>query len=315
MSALALCLAVLSAASPSEGPVSPAVQQAVETRLARLAVEMVPGSLERAPGPDSSPYRFFTYQDARAAQRRGVAVSDAGEVAVAGDPESLGRFFAGSKFFARHGPADALEVWRLLAQAAPLLDLAAIQALPEDEKKAVYPVRREEREGGVRVTGFVRQGEEIFRVQLEAMPGRAEVQLKALGELLGRDEIDEAARALHSADEIVRAAAAFELAEKKAPRAFEALVAALEDRSSNVRATVADSLLRQVKLDESRKAAAHAALQKALAREEDPAAKEALTQAVAASAPPAPEKKAPAQQAPSAGSGGPQRPSKQNKGK
>lgn len=303
MSAFALTFAVFCAAVPAEGPVAAPVQQAVEARLARLAIEMVPGSLERATGPDCSPYRFFTYQDARAAQTRGVAVSDAGEVAVAGDPESLGRFFAASRFFERHGPADALEAWRLLAQAAPVLDLAAIQALAEDEKKAVFPARREEREGGARVTGFVRQGEEIFRVQLDVTPAKAVVELKALGELLGRDEIDEAVRALKSADEIVRAAAAFELAGKRDPRAFDALVAALSDRSSNVRSTVADALQRQAKLDESRRAAAYAACQKALAKEEDAATKEALTAAVADLKPAEPERKAPAK-----GSGGPLRP-------
>ena len=41
---------------------------------------------------------------------------------------------------------------------------------------------------------------------------RAEVELKPMGELLGRDEIDEAVLALRSPDEIVRAAAALERA-------------------------------------------------------------------------------------------------------
>ncbi|MGC4116324.1 MAG: HEAT repeat domain-containing protein [Myxococcales bacterium] len=295
MPALSLLLTLLAAAgaAPAEGPVAAPVQQAVEAKLARLAVEMVPGSLERAAGPDSSPYRFFTFKDARAQQTRGVAVSDSGEVAVAGDPESFGRFFAASKFFDRHGPADALEVWRILNQAAPILDLAAIQALPEDEKKAVFPARREEKAAGAgaQVSGFVRQGEEIFRVQLDVSPTRAEVKLKALSELLGRDEVDEAIRALRSPDEIVRAAAAFELAEKKAPKAFEALVGALEDRSGNVRTTVVDALQRQVKLDESHRAAAYSACQKALVKEEDPATKEVLAAAVAAWKPAEPDKK------------------------
>ena len=105
---------------------------------------------------------------------------------------------------------------RLLAQAAPILDLQAIQALPEEEKQAVFPARLEEREGGgARVSGFVRQGEEVFRVRLDVTAARAEVELKPMGELLGRDEIDEAVLALRSPDEIVRAAAALELAEKK----------------------------------------------------------------------------------------------------
>ena len=286
MHGLALCLAVL-AATP-DGPVAPAVQQAVEARLARLAVEMVPGSLERAAGPECPPYRLFTYRDARAAQARGVAVSDAGEVAVSGDPASLGRFFADTRFFERHGPADALEIWRVLAQAAPLLDLAAIQALPEEDKKSVFPARREEREGGARVTGFVRQGEELFRVRLDVASGRAEVEMKPLAELQGHDEIDQAVRALRSADEIVRAAAAFELAGKQDPRAFAAVAGALEDRSANVRATVVAALVRQVAMDAARKPDAFAAVQKALAKEQDPAAKDALTEAAAALAPPKP---------------------------
>lgn len=285
----AAAIALFSAALAAE-PVAGPVQQAIQGKLARMAVEVVPGSIERATGPDSAPYRFFTYRDAQAGKVRGVAVSEAGEVSIANDPPSLGRFFAASKFFDRHGPADALEVYRILAQTEPVLDLDAIQRLPEEEKRAVYPARREAREGGTRVTGFVSQGEEIFRVQLDVTPARADIELKALGELLGRDEIDEAVRSLKSLDEILRAASAFELAEKKDPRAFAALVAALEDRSPNVRATVAQALARQVSLEPSRRAVAAAALQKALLREQDPMAKAALAEAAGSLAPAKPAK-------------------------
>ena len=277
-----LAMLMLCGLSLTAEPVSDAVQSAIEARLARAAVEPVHGSIERASGPDCAPYRFFTYRDTQAGKVRGVAVSDSGELALADDPVSLGRFFEQTKFFERHGPTDALEIWRVLTQGPAILDAPAIARLPEDERAAVFPARREEREGGARVVGFVRQGEETFRVQLDVTASRAEVTLRTLGEVLGRDEIDQATRALRSADEVVRAAAVFELAEKKDARAFQAVLGALQDRSGNVRGTVAQALKRQVELDAARKPEVVAALKKVLAREPDEVARAQLSEVLEA---------------------------------
>jgi len=279
-----LALALLALAVAAE-PVPDAVQRAVESRLARLAVEMAPGSLERAEGPACPPYRFFLFQSVRAAQKRGVAVADDGEIAVSGDAGSLARFFAATRFFERHGPQDALEVWRLLNQAGPVLDAAAVERLPKEERAAAFAPRREDVEGGLRVTGFIQQGEEIFRVQFDLAHGKADVSLKSLGETMGRDETDEAIRALRSSDEILRAAAAFELGEKKDARAFQALCTALEDRSANVRGTCAQGLVRQVALDAARRKDAVAALTRAQAREQDASARESIKAALQALGP------------------------------
>jgi hypothetical protein len=280
-----LAFALLALAVVAAEPVPDAVQRAVEARLARLAVEMAPGSLERAEGPACPPYRLFLFQSVRAAQKRGVAVADDGDIAISDDAGSLARFFAVTKFFERHGPQDALEVWRLLAQAGPVLDAAAVEKLPKEERAAAFAPRREDVEGGVRVVGFIQQGEEIFRVQLDLAHGKADVSLKSLGEAMGKDEIDEAIRALRSSDEIVRAAAAFELGEKKDARAFQALCAALEDRSANVRGTCAQALVRQVALDAAHRKDAAAALGKAQAREQDASARESLKAALQALGP------------------------------
>ena len=270
-----LALAILSVTLAAD-PVSDAVQHAVEARLARLAVEMAPGSLERAEGPLCPPYRFFLFRNVRANQLRGVAVSEEGEVAIGSDAASLGRFFERTKFFASHGPAEALEVWRLLEQAGPVLDLKALERLPADEQAATFAPRSEPIKDGTRVIGFLRQGEEVFKAQLDVAAGRAEMTLTSLSDAMGKDEIDQAIRALKSGDPIIRAAAVFELSTKKDARAFAALLAALEDRAAEVRGTTAQALESRSGLDEKQKAQVIAALKKALSREQDAVAKEAL---------------------------------------
>jgi hypothetical protein len=270
-----LALAILSLTLAAD-PVPDAVQRAVEARLARLAVEMAPGSLERAEGPACPPYRFFLFVNTRANQVRGVAVSDDGEVAVGSDAASLGRFFDRARFFERHGPADALGVWRLLEQAGPVLDLAALEKLPADERAATFLPRQEPIPGGTRVVGFLRQGEEVFKAQLDVAAGRAEMTLASLAEAMGKDEVDQAVRALRSLAPIIRAAAVFELSTKPDARALQALVSALEDRSAEVRGTTAQALDSRAVLDAAQRSQVIAALKKALAREQDAGAKAAL---------------------------------------
>ncbi len=276
----------------ASSPVSPADQRAVEARLAKGAREMTPASLELGDSPDCAPYHFLVFRDAHSGERSGAAV--AGEdVVLANDPEGLARFFVRTRFFEGRGAREALEVWRALAQVGKILGTEELSAVPEDERKVVHLPKLEPTASGRRVIGFLKQGEQVYRLALEISAERVESRLTTLGELMGRDEVAEAARALQSKDEIVRAAAALELGGSDDKRAIAGLMAALGDESEEVRAVAAESLGRVIRRAPSHKNSVRPALEKARIKEKSERARKSIEEALAGEKGPGPSPKGP----------------------
>ena len=274
--ALALLLAGALTGLPASAPES----KAVERQLARRAAEMVPGSLEPLASPRLPPYRFFLFKEP-SGQFKGAAV-DGAEVALSDDAKSLARLFEATHFFEKRGADEALAIWTTLSQIGTVLGEADVAQVPAEDRSVVHPPKLEKAPGAMVVTGFIREAQEIYRVRLEIKATRVETEVKTLGELLKRDDVDEAARMLaRGEDEVGRMAAASELGSVKEPRAFEALLKALGDSSPGVRQAATEALRRQCSETPKLKERTRGALQVARAGEKEPEVRELMDAALA----------------------------------
>jgi hypothetical protein len=274
---LALVVAAALAAAPAGSP----DLRALEKRLARSAREMVPGSLEAAASPEVAPYHLVVFLDAQTSRPSGAAI-DGDDVVLSSDPEGLARLLQRTHLIDRRGGADALELWRHLEQVGAVLGEADLAGLPEDERRIAHAPKLERRGTLTRALGFLRQGEQVYGLALELDGSRARATLTPIGELLGRDDLAEAVRALESREEIVRATAALELGGSSDVRAAEGLVTALSDASEEVRAAAAEGLQRQGRREPALAKRVEAALRKAHLQEKSPRAKAAMEQALTA---------------------------------